>query len=261
MKKTVSLYDGQVVLHFEEKARNRYVLDDGHSPVGVTTVLQKVIAKEALLTWPMWESLNYLKLNCPETAEGWQVTLNHIEEASKAYLTKSDKGKDVGTLVHKAVEHHLMGRKVAVPPEAEKAFRAYLRWEEANNPRLLASEQIVYSLKHDYAGTFDVLFEIDGTVVLGDFKTTNSSRVAPSGIYPEMFLQLGAYSLAYSEENPKKEQPQDLLIIRLAKDGHLNTLSASELGLTRRDCEDAWLQALKLYRFLIPLHKQIGELQ
>src|SRR5579872_5924801 len=94
-----SLYNGQIKLFFNEKARNRYTVEgngDPHSPVGTTTVLTG-LAKPALMTWPMWEALTYIK-----TVE--KVTEEEIEIASKAYLVKSDTGKDTGKAVHAAIE-------------------------------------------------------------------------------------------------------------------------------------------------------------
>ena len=54
-------------------------------------------------------------------------------------------------------------------------------------------------------------------MILGDIKTTNASRQAPLGVYPEMFLQLGAYANAHLEEFPL-EEIDDLAIIRVGKD-------------------------------------------
>lgn len=95
MNKTVKLYNDTITLHFNENARNRYVLEDGHSPVGVTTVLSG-LAKPALMTWPMNEAIAHLKVN-----------VGDFEGAAKAYLKRSDKGKDIGTEVHTLIEQFL----------------------------------------------------------------------------------------------------------------------------------------------------------
>lgn len=246
MNKTVQLYDGSITIHFNDQARNRYTIEEtAKSPVGVTTVLAG-LAKPALMLWPMYEGITWLKAH-PEDFEG----------AEKAYLIKSDKGKDTGTVIHAAIEAILTEKQPTIPLDAVKAVAAFKTWlHETTKP--LAVERIVYSKKYDVAGTYDCLLEIDGKVVLCDIKTTNSSRTAPLGIYAEHFLQLGAYSLAHHEENPM-ETIEDLMIIRVGKDGVLNTLRASELGLKVSDCEGSFLDVLGAYRFMTPLSKALSE--
>jgi hypothetical protein len=250
--KSVTLYDGEISIAFNNNARNRYCLQDGRSPVGVTTVLQ-TLNKPALMTWPMNEALKYLETKLPDS-----ITLEDLEESRKAYTKKSDVGKSSGTDIHEALESVLLGRSIKLTSVTEKPLKAFKKWYRDESPRVIELEKIVYSKLYDYAGTADGLLEIDGETVLVDWKTTNASRTAPKGIYPEMFCQLGAYSLALHEEN-KRVGIQELMIVRIAKDGTLNTCRASELGLSVRDCEDAWLTVLKAYRFLKPLEIKLGE--
>ena len=256
--KTVALYDGSINIAFSPNARNRYmVMEDGHSPVGCTTILQS-LAKPGLALWPMYESIAWLKAH-PEDYDG----------AEKAYLIKSDKGKDVGTEVHDAIEKWLiniqnavtLSRSILADKQAEKAVMAFTNWyvsHGSGNIKVLATEQIIYSKQYDYAGTYDALLEIDGKAVLCDMKTTNTSRTAPLGIYPEYLLQLGGYSLAHHEENPE-QQIDDLMIIRVGKDGVLNTLRASELGFIPSFLEDAFKSVVSTYKFLTPLSKVLQE--
>jgi len=247
MNRRVKLYNDTITLHFADNARNRYTIEEtGKSPVGVTTVLGG-LAKPGLMTWPMTEAIAHLKVN-----------IGDFEGAAKAYLKKSDKGKDTGTAVHAVIEALLNGDDYETTPDTEKAVTAFENWFEKHNPKALAVEQIVYSKKHDYAGTADGIFELDGEVVLFDLKTNNASQTAPLGVYPEHFLQLGAYSLAHLEENPL-EEIDDLMIVRVGKDGVLNTLRSSELGLTIKQCQEAFIAALNIYKFMTPLGKQIRE--
>ncbi len=246
MNKTVKLYDNTVTINFSDTARNRYIIEEtGKSPVGTTTVLA-TLAKPALMTWPMFEAIAHLKVN-----------VGDFEGASKAYLKKSDSGKDTGTAIHSLIEAFLLGEPQKPTPDAEPAYRAFVEWHKDKKIRTLATEQIVYSKQHDYCGTFDALLDIGGKVVLVDIKTNNASRTAPLGIYPEHFLQLGAYSLAYTEES---QQPiDDIQVIRVGKDGVVNTLTASELGLTIEQCEVGFTQVLGAYRFITPLAKTLKD--
>lgn len=257
VKKTVKLYDNSVTMHFSNQARNRYVIEEtGGSPVGVTTILSQ-LAKPGLALWPMYEALDWLKKN-PDDFRG----------AEKAYLIKSDRGKDVGSQVHGLIESFLISaeKKQLLPPiisgvdpSVQKAYSAFHGWFMDTRPKILATEQIIYSKRFDYAGTYDCLLEIDGKVVLADVKTTNVSRIAPLGIYPEMFLQLGGYSLAHHEENPE-QQIDDVMVIRVGKDGVLNTMRASELGFKLAYLEDTFEQLVQLYKFMTPLTKSLKEM-
>src|SRR5579864_2987277 len=176
IKKTVALYDNTIHVAFSNIARNRYVvLEDGHSPVGVTTVLQ-TLDKPGLMTWPMYEAIDWLKAH-PEDWEG----------AAKAFTKKSDKGKSTGTDVHSVIEQFLNDVRV-IAPEIAKPVDSFIEWFNATQPKVLTTEQIIYSKEFDYCDTYDALLEIDGKVTLCDIKTNNASRYAPLGIYPEMFL-------------------------------------------------------------------------
>ena len=203
------------------------------------------------------------------------LTSSMLAESSKKYREKSNKGKDSGTLIHRAVQVFLEGHKQAVLPMVAPSLLAFQQWFKSQNFKVIGVEQLVYSKKFDYAGTFDSLLEINHQPILCDLKTTNPSHTSPLGIYPEMFAQLGAYSLAYTEAHPESPKIKDLMIIRLPKpiestdpEGKLiystddiivNTLKASEVGLSVEECEQAWLRILFTYRFITPLAKKLKE--
>lgn len=256
VKKTVKLYEGNITIEFNSLARNRYVvLEDGHSPVGVTTILGQ-LAKPGLALWPMYEALDWLKTHDKD----W-------DGAAKAYTIKSDKGKDVGTEVHGAIEAFLkvqntedVGDLFVPTNEAGKAYLAFCEWFNETKPKVLATEQIVYSKELDYCGTYDALLDVGGKVVLCDIKTTNASRTAPLGIYSEMFLQLGAYAFAHHEEFPE-QKIDDVMVVRVGKDGVLNTLRASELGFKLDYLQDTFKQLVQVYRMVTPLSKQLKDMK
>lgn len=268
MSSTTQLYNGTVTIHFNEKSRNRYVVaETGKSPVGVTTVLS-TLNKPALMLWPLNEASKILS-----DSVGKVLTQDKLDEAKKAYLVKGDKGKDTGTEIHAMIESYLRGDSiVSGSPEAMLAFSAFENWWKPQDIKALSVERVVYSKEHNFAGTCDAILRINGETVLCDWKSTNASRSAPRGIYAEYFLQLGAYNLAYREEkatrvdfdpnkNYHQDYPTDLMVIRVGKDGIINTLRASEMGLSIRDCENGFLQVLKTYQMITPLAKSIGEMK
>lgn len=291
MKTTHSLYNNTVTIDFDSDAKaNRYIVTDTvkgitRQPVpGVTSVIDKALHKPGLLTFPLNAALSHLGATFDVKQGKWvletEITLTSelVGSASKAWLDRSNAGKDVGTEAHSLIEQFLLGASnldsdealAGYPdasPEARKAFKAFTNWyKEHVKIKPLAIEQIVYSRAHAFAGTFDCLLEIDGKTVLCDLKTTNVSRYGLkvdgkwTGIYPENFLQLGAYAQAYREEHfhntGKLESPiSDLMVINVTKDGNIHTLKASELGLKVEDCEQAFLQARDLLSFLSRVRK------
>ena len=87
----------------------------------------------------------------------------------------------------------------------KRQFRA---WAESVNlaPRLI--EQTVWSRAHQYAGTMDLLAEVNGVSTLVDFKTGKA-------VYPEAHLQNAAYQTALAEMG--HATPAAGLIVRLPK--------------------------------------------
>ena len=73
----------------------------------------------------------------------------------------------------------------------------FLKWEKDHDVKFLKSEQVVYSKKYDYCGTFDNNAIVDGYLSLIDFKTS-------SGVYDDMFAQLAGYEQARVEEFPQE---------------------------------------------------------
>lgn len=111
---------------------------------------------------------------------------------------------------------------------AQRAFKVFLEWYKEVKPKVLATEQVVYSRMYKYAGCYDALLNIDGKTYLVDWKTTSSSKTAPHGIYPEMFIQLGGYAGAMMEEAmavkgiDKLPQIDGLMVVSVKKDGKLD---------------------------------------
>lgn len=294
--KTFELYGGDVKLSFYEEGHKYQVTVNGvtSTPVGATTIL-RVLNKPALMLWPMYEAIDWIKKNCRleilgEPTQIYELNDDKLEQAAKAHVNKSDRGKDVGTQVHAWIERFLRGRRVEehthqavdIDQEIAKIGVAFQNWFLENNPKVLAVEQPVYSQQYDYAGTFDALLEIGGKKVLVDIKTSNVSRTAPLGIYAENFLQLGGYSLAHKEESTPilevKTSPSistsstsasipstspvkidDLMVINAGKTGKLSTLRASEVGLSVAQCEDGFINCVELHNLMKDLSDKLKE--
>lgn len=286
-----TLYDGDVKLVFNpESPRYRYTVNDtmmgvSNEPTrGVTTVIGDVLDKPGLRTWPMnmangvlfgskfdeglkeyvhdWDSA-VIK---PDTAYTAEELHEAFLKGSREWTKRSDKGKDIGTLTHRAVELFLKGNDEAtalqtaleeadpeIPKDfvtaAQKALKSFVDWwSTLPDAEVIDTERVIYSRSLKYAGTFDLMARINGKVYMLDVKTTNAGKEAPLGIYPEMFIQLGAYSYAIREET--SVHIDDVGILRLGKDGKLHIATGSDIGVTRDDCERAFAFGVRLHDWL-----------
>lgn len=239
----VTLYNGNHEVVFKNGNHRYYV--NGTAKWGVTTAIGKVIAKQGLMTWAMDMALKYIQTKLPV------VTQADLDEAAQAYVKRRDHGADTGSIVHELAESLLLGKDYDVgqyPREVQLAMGAFETWVSASKPEVIAVEQVVYSERLDYCGTFDSILRIKGKVYLCDLKTTNASREAPEGVYGDYFIQLGAYLDAYNEQRIYEEAHggsnlvpiDDVMIISCKKNGVLHTKSASDIGLSVDNCIDLW---------------------
>lgn len=145
---------------------------EGRPVPRVTNILSSMLHEEYLMGWA-----NYIGLK----GEKYRETLNLA--ANK------------GTYTHNAIEKYIQDGKeldCSTVPErcrysVNNAYLSFLKWWEVikqNNYRVIMQEEKLVG-KY-FAGTLDLLIEINGLIYLIDFKTSNH----PSFKY---FLQLSAY--------------------------------------------------------------------
>lgn len=283
------MYGGQVKLVFDPNGRKyRYTVTDRvngltEEPMrGVTTILRDIIHKPDLMQWPMNMSHQYLfgqkfdeaskeylyvadkakiKADTPYTSEELQ---KFLQDGRKAHMKRSDYGKDVGTIVHLAIEYFLKdeddGLKKALDEQDDlelaaikavtKAYGAFVDWwKSLPNAEVVYLERPVYSRHLAFAGTVDIVARVNGKLYLMDLKTTNSSGKAPLGIYAEYFMQMGGYSHALSEE--LDENFEDLVVVRASKEGELTVAAAgSDMKMSVADCEKAFAFSVRVHDWL-----------
>lgn len=257
------LYNGHYRLVHNPNARGRqprYLVNGVDKPKGVTTIMGETLAKD-LMQWAVDCAKDYLSAKLPV------ITAKDLEEAANEYKVRRDAGAGAGSEAHAMVEHYLKG--LTPPhgsPEAQKAFGAFKKWYDQVQPQVVNVEEVVFSHSFKYAGTYDCTLQIGDKVMLCDLKTTNSSRKAPEGIYAEYFVQLGAYAHAHEEQRKYEEEHggttllpiDDLMVISAKKNGQLHTKTASELGLSVRDCQEMFLKVFNLWSFMSYTTKELG---
>lgn len=203
----------------------RFYEVDGTRYPSVTHILS-CIGKPALINW----AANQERTACLDAAADLYLDLCKVKPMSrttyvatldgrigkqKAHRKQLEKAGEIGSQVHELIEwnlRHRLGQKVGPEPhvvdDAQWAFMAFQDWANSVRLKPIFIEQTVFSKAHGYAGTMDVLAEVNGVPTLIDFKTGKA-------IYAEAFLQNIAYQVALEEMGHRKAEAG--VIVRLPK--------------------------------------------
>lgn len=264
---TRTVYDGSLVVKHNPDAAGsqpRYMVftpqgQEVGRPKGVTTILGQTLAKD-LVGWALSEFEKALMEH-----EGEAVTAELLIDNKWASNKKRDKGADVGTQVHALIEQmnrdlideRTISMAMMDDPQVEKAWYGFTEWFQNNEPTPLAAEEPVYSEKFRYAGCLDAIYRWKGKNWLVDVKTTNASRMAPKGVYPEMFWQTAAYALAYEEQGgPYKID--GLMILSVKKTGKVDVVTNEDVGMSMDEAKGAWLSVLRIWALNNRVKKSLG---
>ena len=127
--------------------------------------------------------------------ESWLKDVGH-----NADLIMRRAGKE-GNQVHEACEKLILGEEVSWMDDYGNAKYSQIVWEmilkfhefwTTHKPELISAEEFVWSDKHKYAGTADIVCKMNGEIWLLDIKTSNS-------IHKSYDLQLASYAKALGE--------------------------------------------------------------
>jgi hypothetical protein len=131
------------------------------------------------------------------------------------------KAADEGTQVHDTIEKYLKGEKIQWLNEegysnySMDVWKLILKFHDfwtTHKPTLIESEIHLFSDQYKYAGTCDLVVEIDGVRWLLDIKTSNS-------IHTSMDLQLAAYTQAWNETFEEKIEKTGIIWLKSSKRG------------------------------------------
>ncbi len=203
----------------------RFYCIDGDDYVSVTHVLG-VINKPALVNWAanqeralVLDAAADLYLDVAGTPAmsrpTYLTTLQGRLGKMKAHKRTLAKAAEIGTQVHAIIEWNLrreLGQVVGPEPRildnAQWAFMAFQDWAGSVRLKPRAIEQTVFSRTHRFAGTMDLLADVNDVPTLIDFKTGKA-------VYGEAHLQNAAYQTALAEMG--HQRPEAGLILRLPK--------------------------------------------
>ena len=208
------------VVTIEMNAKHQYrVYGDprveGQVLSSVTTVLG-IIAKPALIPWSNKEGrrafADYLTpfLGQPLTQDMLDEGVEKARKMPDDILTAAG---DVGTRVHKAIEMVLNGMDYVdatrmMGEDTGQAIDNFLSWQRYSGLDVTLTEKMVYSVKHQYAGSMDAGAYRGNKFVALDWKTSN-------GLYAEAAYQVSAYAKAWEEMTG--EAADEAWVVRVGK--------------------------------------------
>lgn len=205
MLKEFKLYNGKEIIRFDDE-KHWFYDGRGSSIISVTGITGVIDKSGALMGWAVNQMADYLL-----ASEQKEITQGLIDAAKKEYRRLKKEAADIGTQIHEWISEWIAGKKPDMPDNERvvNGITAFLKFQKEHKAKWLESERIVYSKKHKYAGILDAIAEIDGNLILVDFKSSN-------GIYDEMRFQVAGYQMAYEEETKKNFDGR--MIIRFGKD-------------------------------------------
>jgi len=244
-----------------------YDTADGTYP-SVTNILES-IGKPALINWAAKEERTLvmecsadLYADCPTNPKmsrlGWLSTMEQRLGKERAHQRLLRKAGEVGSQVHALIEWTMRaklcqeaGPSPAISDKGLWAFSIFETWAKKVNLKPILIEQTVYSRTHGYAGTMDLLAEVDGELAVVDFKTGK-------GVYPEAHLQNAAYRFALREMG--HGDAQQGVIVRLPK----NEVDPDPEIVTCDDeaeCMETFLAVKRLWSFLQAKDKYLAAME
>jgi len=229
---------------------------NGIKLAGVTTVLGKVVAKPALVSWAARSVAEFVADN-PLEVEALRSAPRDkmVAELKETPYRARDAAADRGTEIHSYAERLVKGEEVEVPPELAGYVDAYIRFLDEWKPRPVLVEASVANLQWGYAGQLDLAADLpNGERALLDLKSGK-------GIYADHAPQVGAYRNAeiYLDEDGNERNLAELgitssYIVHVRADGYDVIPVNSEVDGSYK----AFLHYLWLYRRLDEMPSWLG---
>lgn len=183
------------------KPTHHYEDANGKRLPGVTTILNDGLPKPALVGWGIKSVAEYAVDNLNDWID--LPPSDQLKRLKGSPYAERDKAARRGTEVHALAEALAWGKPVEVPPELDGHVTAYLDFLDTWQPEPVVTESVVYDLDAGYAGSLDMIADVDGQRLLMDVKTTRS------GVYGDTAFQLAAYR--YAGRMLTDDEPRDMI--------------------------------------------------
>lgn len=203
-----------------DEDKHKYYIDDREVPT--VTQITGIINKPALIYWAANCAGDYVATQLQPGKPLDEVEIEELAEgARKAHRKSGKRATTIGTIVHQFAEDYIQADindtyKPELPhnEKAKKSAKSFLDWYSEFCTKPHETERICYHPYENYAGTYDLMAEIEDNLTVIDFKTSK-------GIYDEYWLQVVAYLKAEQSRAVLDQgcQPIQAGIIRFPKDG------------------------------------------
>ena len=144
---------------------------------------------------------------------GW--TRKHCLNGEDSMQLLKEAGR-IGTLAHIMIEEFIKGGVVKLDDytpneisQAKTAYYGFYNWIANNNVEFHETELKLVSEQYQFGGTFDAICEVNGKLVICDWKTSND-------VHSEFLIQLGAYRQLIQENLDYKIK--GAILLRLDKE-------------------------------------------
>ncbi len=179
----------------------------------VTTLIGAGVPKPFLVGWAARTAAEYAADNL-DALTALSTKADRVALVKQAPNGHRDAAGALGDEVHTACQRIAEGGPLqAGDPPHVAHYRRLLREHDIT---ILDCERTVYNRTHHYAGTYDAIGKIGDTNAVIDYKTSK-------GVYPEVALQLCAYSRAEFADGGSVEirapRPDAGYVIHLRPDG------------------------------------------
>ena len=142
-------------------------------------------------------------------ANGWYMLRNSNGFAARIGLQQA---AEWGNITHETVENSLRGERKKIDAKIAIGIEAFEAWYEESLMNVLDPEndieKRVYDMQNGYAGTIDIIAQVDGVLSVIDLKTS-------TGIWREHAVQTAAYINAYNRTAGVKQVCSKRWILRI----------------------------------------------
>lgn len=190
-------------LHRGDGPKGRFYHWQGESYLSVTSIIKQGHPAPALTSWAAKSVAEFVakRWDEVEARHNTSETADFVGWLKGRPWSERDRAADLGSLVHDIAEQWALTGEAPdvamLDPRAASRVGQFIGFMEQVNPKVVASELVVYHHPLRYAGTLDLILDFDYPpgLLLGralvDIKTG-------SGVYEEAAMQLAAYRNAES---------------------------------------------------------------
>lgn len=225
------LYGGKVTIQFNKESHRYKKPGERYYLISATAATGVLDKSRFLIPWAVNLDFAFLKSYLQKGVGQFSLAELGpiIDEASIQHELRKEEAADVGTQVHEWIESFIKAKigkwesptlDTITDEKVLNGINGFLDWYNSHDVQFLASERLVYSVKHDYCGLADFTAVVDGKHVVGDFKTGKN-------IYTEHHYQLSAYWKAIEEEDGKVFDGGTILHVN-KETGQFNTVEINK---------------------------------